>query len=156
MNSIYSNACPHNEMIGMRSVHFSCNISLYYSWEWTLSIQWMIVLKAELKSTNRILTLSRYRKLEIQLRVKTDSLYLTTPKHSGGEISWQCRCRLQTQWRCRYHRQCRCSKPGSAESPARAENTVQSAPYRDILKRDQARTASGPGRLTQRVSTPQQ
>ncbi len=29
--------------------------------------------------------LSRYRKLEIQLRVKTDSLYLTTPKHSGGE-----------------------------------------------------------------------
>ncbi len=31
------------------------------------------------------MVLSRYRKLEIQLRVKTDSLYLTTPKHSGGE-----------------------------------------------------------------------
>ncbi len=29
--------------------------------------------------------MSRYRKLEIQLRVKTDSLYLNTPKHSGGE-----------------------------------------------------------------------
>ncbi len=29
--------------------------------------------------------MSRYRKLEIQLRMKTDSLYLTTPKHSGGE-----------------------------------------------------------------------
>ncbi len=29
--------------------------------------------------------LSRYRKLEIQLRMKTDSLYLTTPNHSGGE-----------------------------------------------------------------------
>ncbi len=25
------------------------------------------------------------QKLEIQLRVKIDSLYLTTPKHSGGE-----------------------------------------------------------------------
>ncbi len=32
-----------------------------------------------------MLYVSRYRKLEIQLRVKTDSLYLTTPKHSGGE-----------------------------------------------------------------------
>ncbi len=115
-----------------------------------------IVITVNDACNNPKLNLSRYRKLEIQLRVKTDSLYLTTPKHSGGEISWQCRCRLQTQWRCRYHRQCRCSKPGSAESPARAENTVQSAPYRDILKRGQARTASGPGRLTQRVSTPQQ
>ncbi len=77
--------------------------------------------------------MSRYRKLEIQLRVKTYSLYLTTPKHSGGA-----------------------DIIGSAESPARAENTVQSAPFREILKRDQARTASGPGRLTQRVRTPQQ
>ncbi len=33
----------------------------------------------------KISPLSRHRKLEIQLRVKTDSLYLTTPEHSGGE-----------------------------------------------------------------------
>ncbi len=118
-------------------------------------------------------SVSRNRKLEIQLRVKTDSLYLTTPKHSGGEdklavqvqtpkhsggadITGSAGADSKTQWRCRYHRQCRCRKPGSAESPARAENTVQSAPFREILKRDQARTASGPGRLTQRVRTPQE
>ncbi len=27
------------------------------------------------------------QKLEIQLRVKIDSLYLTTPKHSGGAVN---------------------------------------------------------------------
>ncbi len=37
------------------------------------------------KATQSEKAVSRNRKLEIQLRVKTDSLYLTTPKHSGGE-----------------------------------------------------------------------
>jgi len=83
------------------------------------------------------------------LRVKTYSLYLTTPKHSGGED------KLAVQVQTPKHSG-GADIIGSAESPARAENTVQSAPFREILKRDQARIASGPGRLTQRVRTPQQ
>ncbi len=101
--------------------------------------------------------LSRNRKLEIQLRVKTDSLYLTTPKHSGGED------KLAVQVQTPEH-------SGGADiigsagavNPAvqslQLGQRTQSSPHPsgEILKRDQARTASGPGRLTQRVRTPQE
>ncbi len=64
------------------------------------------------------------QKLEIQLRVKIDSLYLTTPKHSGGED------KLAVQVQTPKHSG-GADNLGSAESPARAENTVQSAPFRE-------------------------
>ncbi len=83
--------------------------------------------------------------------MKTDSLYLTTPKHSGGEDKLAVQ--VQTP---KHSGGADIIGSAGAESPARAENTVQSAPFREILKRDQARTASGPGRLTQRVRTPQE
>ncbi len=77
------------------------------------------------------LLLSRYRKLEIQLRVKTESLFGTL------QIQWMWR--NQRPCRCRSHRQCRCSEPGRAEFTARAENTVRTRQgiYRNVTRRVQ-------------------
>ncbi len=75
--------------------------------------------------------LSRYRKLEIQLRVKTESLFGTLQNTVDVKMSWQCRCRLQNTVEVQISSAVqvssagRCSKPGRAEFPARAENTVR-------------------------------
>ncbi len=44
---------------------------------------------------------------------------------AGADSRTQWRCRYRRPCRCRSHRQCRCSKPGRAEFPARAEDTVR-------------------------------
>ncbi len=86
---------------------------------------------------------SRYRKLEIQLRVKTDSLYLTTPKHSGGED------KLAVQVQTLKHsggadiigsagavtRQCRVSSSGREYSPVRTlQGNTETRPGENSLR----------------------
>ncbi len=76
-----------------------------------------------------------------------------TPKYSGWEeingragadlsaVQVQISSAVQVQWA----RQSRVSSPGREYSPD---------PSGNLQKRDQARTASGPGRLTQRINEP--
>ncbi len=58
--------------------HLTCHIAPH------LRMSSCVLQKRTQDFAQSVAPVSRYRKLEIQLRVKTDSLYLTTPKHSGG------------------------------------------------------------------------
>ncbi len=104
--------------------------------------------------------------------MKIDSLYLTTPKHSGGEdkLAVQVQTpkhsggedKLAVQVQTPKHSggadnpgSGRCSKPVSAESPARAENTVQSAPFRNTEQRP-GKNSLGTWKTDTESKTPQE
>ncbi len=73
------------------------------------------------------------------------AVQVQTPEHSGGaDIIGRAGADLISSAGA-VTRQCRASSPGREHSPD---------PSGNILKRDQARTASGPGRLTQRNKEP--